>query len=53
MCLYYRGKVALLFYVDDGIFLGPTQKDIDEAVVGGPCFIDPGRSLASRVHHDG
>ena len=31
MCLYYRGKVALLFYVDDGIFIGPTQQDIDEA----------------------
>ncbi len=31
MCLYYRGKVALLFYVDDGIFLAPRQKDIDEA----------------------
>ena len=31
MCLYYRGNVALLFYVDDGIFIGPTQKDIDKA----------------------
>jgi hypothetical protein len=25
------GKVALMFYVDDGIFVGPTNKDIDEA----------------------
>ena len=31
MCLYYRGTVSLMFYVDDGIFCGPTQKDIDEA----------------------
>jgi hypothetical protein len=31
MCLYFRGKVALLLYVDDGIFCGPSQKDIDEA----------------------
>jgi Reverse transcriptase (RNA-dependent DNA polymerase) len=31
MCLYYRGQVALLFYVDDGIFLAPRQADIDEA----------------------
>jgi hypothetical protein len=31
MCLYHRGKVALLLYVDDGIFIGPTQKDIDDA----------------------
>jgi Reverse transcriptase (RNA-dependent DNA polymerase) len=31
MCLYYRGRVALLFFVDDGIFLGPRQSDIDEA----------------------
>jgi hypothetical protein len=31
LCLYHRGKVALLLYVDDGIFVGPTQKDIDEA----------------------
>jgi hypothetical protein len=31
MCLYYRGRVDLLFFVDDGIFLGPRQSDIDEA----------------------
>ena len=31
MCLYYRKRVALLFYVDDGIFCAPTQGDIDEA----------------------
>jgi hypothetical protein len=31
LCLYYRGKVALMFFVDDGIFIGPTTEDIDEA----------------------
>ena len=31
MCLYYRKRVALLFYVDDGIFCAPSSKDIDEA----------------------
>ncbi len=31
MCLYYRGKVSLLIYTDDGIFIGPTQGDIDAA----------------------
>lgn len=28
MCVYYRGKVALLIYVDDGILIGPTEKEI-------------------------
>jgi hypothetical protein len=32
MCLYYRGKVAMLIYTDDGIFVGPTSADIDEAI---------------------
>jgi hypothetical protein len=31
LCLYHRGSVSLLLYVDDGIFVGPSQKDIDEA----------------------
>ena len=31
MCLYYRKRVALLFFVDDGIFCAPTQGEIDEA----------------------
>jgi hypothetical protein len=31
MCLYYKGNVALMLYVDDGIFCAPTQGDIDEA----------------------
>jgi hypothetical protein len=31
MCLYYRGNVALMLYVDDGIFCAPKQSDIDEA----------------------
>lgn len=29
MCVYHRGAVALLLYVDDGIFIGPTQEDIN------------------------
>ena len=31
LCLYHRKNVALLLYVDDGIFVGPNQQDIDEA----------------------
>jgi Reverse transcriptase (RNA-dependent DNA polymerase) len=31
MCVYYRKSVALMIYVDDGIFIGPQQRDIDEA----------------------
>ena len=31
MCVYYRGSVVLLIYVDDGIFIGPNQGDIDAA----------------------
>ena len=31
MCVYYRGNVVLLVYVDDGIFIGPNQKDIQIA----------------------
>jgi hypothetical protein len=26
MCLYYRGNVVLLFYVDDGVLSAPTRK---------------------------
>lgn len=32
MCLYYRKNVAMLIYTDDGIFVGPTQGEIDEAI---------------------
>ncbi len=32
MSLYYRGKVALLIYTDDGILIGPTPQDIDEVI---------------------
>jgi Reverse transcriptase (RNA-dependent DNA polymerase) len=32
MCLYNRGKVALLVYTDDGIIVGPTPSDIDDIV---------------------
>jgi hypothetical protein len=40
MCLYYRGSVALMFYVDDGIFVGPKQEDIDECydLLTKPCI---------------
>jgi hypothetical protein len=31
MCVYYRKSVVLMVYVDDGIFIGPKQADIDEA----------------------
>ena len=31
MCVYYRGKVSLLIYTDDGIFIGPNQKEIQES----------------------
>jgi hypothetical protein len=31
MCVYYRKSVVLMVYVDDGIFIGPKQQDIDEA----------------------
>jgi Reverse transcriptase (RNA-dependent DNA polymerase) len=31
MCVYYRKSVMLMIYVDDGIFIGPKQDDIDEA----------------------
>ena len=30
MCVYYRGDVALLIYTDDGIFIGPDQKQIQD-----------------------
>jgi Reverse transcriptase (RNA-dependent DNA polymerase)/GAG-pre-integrase domain len=31
MCVYYRKSVVLMVYVDDGIFIGRNQRDIDEA----------------------
>jgi hypothetical protein len=31
MCIYYRGKIALILYTDDGVFLGPIYQDIHEA----------------------
>jgi hypothetical protein len=30
MCVYYRGSVVLLLYVDDGCIVAPKQSDIDE-----------------------
>ena len=32
MSLYFRGKVALLIYTDDGILIGPTPSDIDDVI---------------------
>jgi hypothetical protein len=31
-CVFYRGKVIFLCYVDDGIFASPNPKDIDKAI---------------------
>ena len=28
--MHYRGSVALIIYTGDGIFIGPTQGEIDE-----------------------
>jgi hypothetical protein len=42
MCVYYKGNVVLLVYVDDGIFLAPTQDLIDiEIELILKDFIDP------------
>ena len=31
-CVFFRGHVIFLFYVDDGIFAGPSLEDITEAI---------------------
>jgi hypothetical protein len=31
-CIWYRGKVTFLYYVDDGIFVGPCSKEIDSII---------------------
>jgi hypothetical protein len=31
MCVYYRGQVVFLVYVDDGIFIAPNQRLIQQA----------------------
>ena len=41
MCVYYQGSVALMIYTDDGIFIGPTEKQIQE------CF-----DVLSKEHID-
>jgi hypothetical protein len=42
MCVYYKGNVVLLVYVDDGIFLAPNQDLIDtEIALILKDFIDP------------
>jgi Reverse transcriptase (RNA-dependent DNA polymerase) len=48
MCLYYRNRVALLLYVDDGIFLGPNQSDIDEAY---KILVAPITSSTGKILH--
>ena len=30
-CVFFRGSVIFLVYVDDGIFLGPSDEDIRKA----------------------
>ena len=31
-CVFYRGKTIFMFYVDDGIFMAPTEGEIDKAI---------------------
>ena len=31
-CVYYKGKVVFLLYVDDGIFIGPDPAEIDRFI---------------------
>ena len=31
-CIYYKRNVVILVYVDDGIFLSPSNKSIDNAI---------------------
>ena len=31
-CVYYKGDVIFLFYVDDGIFISPTKEKVDKAI---------------------
>eukprot|EP00957_Ditylum_brightwellii_P209551 15362232-Ditylum_brightwellii.AAC.2 len=31
-CVFYRGNTMFLCYVDDGIFIGPSRKEIDRAI---------------------
>jgi hypothetical protein len=51
MCLYYRGKVALMIYTDDGIFVGPTDQDINEAY---KCLTEPiGEHRAFKMTDEG
>ena len=32
-CVFYRGKVIFLVYVDDGIFISPDQEGINKAIM--------------------
>ena len=32
-CVWYRGKVTFMYYVDDGIFIGPCDKEIDKIIM--------------------
>jgi hypothetical protein len=31
-CVYYKGNTVFLLYVDDGIFIGPDDKEIDALI---------------------
>jgi hypothetical protein len=31
-CVFYKGKIILLVYVDDAILCGPSSKDIDDII---------------------
>jgi hypothetical protein len=31
-CVWYRGNVTFMYYVDDGIFIGPCSKEIDKII---------------------
>jgi hypothetical protein len=55
MCLYYRGNVAMLIYTDDGIFIGPTSKEIDEvmALLKVPVTTTEGKFRAFNLTDEG
>ena len=48
-CVYYRGKCIFLCYVDDGIFIHPDPKEIDQAIAD---LSDPTKAKAKFVIED-
>ena len=54
MCVYYRGSVMILLFVDDGIFLGPSNEEIEECyqLMVKP-FIDKDGKEWRAFRHDG